>query len=261
MNTWIVLQKELNYHGIHLISNKKCQLYNEDGSIYTQGIIKTIKQIVKEIRKQKKVLLFLWQEVLKLLEQDYSGDSNNSLLLDEKSVNLFIFSLKDISKFLLCFEDMDKSIFRETIEKALNKDIKMFNESQIKKLPDYKISIDWIHRLIHRLMYIAKLLSYAAIGQESIAKYIMKMARGISGPWSRLDLPMEERIWPFEDDFLFGRMKDKQNQRRYRKHLENYNSTGAVGEGHLWREIKNEPFSWYDRSSDDPYPHRSLLNY
>ena len=31
MNTWILLEKELNYYGIRLISNKKCQPLIIDG--------------------------------------------------------------------------------------------------------------------------------------------------------------------------------------------------------------------------------------
>lgn len=255
MDTWLVLEKELDYYGIRLIGNKKCQFCNERGSFSSQGILKTIKEFIKEIKNQKKLLLSLWEDVSQLLQYK----TNKSLICDEKMINLFIFSLKDLSKFLICF-DLDQSDFNKQINSALNRDINSFSREQILKLPDYKISIDWVHRNIHRLMYICKLLSYVSVGQESIAKYLMKNAKGVSGPWSNLDLPLRERVWPFEDDYLFGRSKDKKRQTRYRKGFENYNSSQFVGEGHYWRELRNEPFSWADRGTEDPYAHRSLLN-
>ena len=108
-------------------------------------------------------------------------------------------------------------------------------------------------------MYIGRLLKYAFRGKNKIAEQdIVKLARGISGPWAHLDLPMEERVFDFGDDEMRGRVKSRQRQRRYRKSMENYHSPG-VGEGHYWREIRNEPFSWYDRESEDPYPHRNVL--
>ena len=255
MDTWLILEKELNYYGIRLVGNKKCQFCKETGTSSTLGILRTIKEFTKEIKRQKKLLLFLWEEVIHLLKEN----TNEPLVCDEKMINLFIFSLKDMSKFLSCF-DLNHSYFDKQLNSALNRDINSFSREQILKLPNYKISIDWVHRYIHKLMYICKLLSYVSVGQESIAKYLMKNAKGISGPWANLDLPQEERVWPFEDDYLFGREKDKKRQRRYRKGFENYNNGGSVGEGHYWREIRNEPYSWADRGSEDPYAHRSLLN-
>ena len=42
-NSWEILKKELNYYGVNLIDNKRCQIY-KDNNIITQGIIKTIRQ-------------------------------------------------------------------------------------------------------------------------------------------------------------------------------------------------------------------------
>ncbi|KKK64733.1 hypothetical protein LCGC14_2981220, partial [marine sediment metagenome] len=151
MDTWLVLEKELDYYGIRLIGNKKCQFCNERGSFSSQGILKTIKEFIKEIKNQKKLLLSLWEDVSQLLQYK----TNKSLICDEKMINLFIFSLKDLSKFLICF-DLDQSDFNKQINSALNRDINSFSREQILKLPDYKISIDWVHRNIHRLMYICR---------------------------------------------------------------------------------------------------------
>ena len=256
MDNWTTLEKELNYYGIDIVKGKRCKFKDKNGVVNIHGIIKSIKILNKYIKDQKEILLSLWQKLESLLEQTNS----NNLLCDPKMINLFIHSLKDLSKYLLCFEGMENSRFFYVIENALSRDIKSFNKNQVKNLPDYKITIDWTTRLIQRLLYIRKLLIFVSLGQRGIAKNIAKEARGISGPWANLDLPMEERSYPFEDDELQGRDKDKERQRRYTKSLENYNKPG-VGEGHYWREIRNEPFSWYDRTDEDPYPHRDFLSY
>lgn len=254
MDTWVLLQKELSYYGIRLINDRKCEIRDDEGKAKTQGIIRSIRELNQSIKKQKNNLLSLWEDVVDILQiQDYKR-----VPIDNKMIDLFVFSLKDLSKFLLCFEDLDKSKYQETIDFALNQDIKSFDKEQIYALPDYKISIDWIHRYISRMLYISNLLSFAAIGKKNISKYDLKLARGIAGPWSNLDLPMLERVFPFGKE-VQKREKAKRKQRRYRKGLENYNNDGRVGEGHYWRELKNEPFSWYDRKTEDPYPHRDMM--
>lgn len=255
MDTWVILQKELSHYGIRLVNDRDCQIYDDNG-LKTQGIIKTLRQIKYDIKQQKELLSTLWKDVIQLLAEE---NIEENFLCDKRIEDLFIFSLKDSYQFLLCFEGLEESQLGEVISEALNRDIKSFTKDQIYNLPNYKISIDWVHRLIHRLMYISKLLAVAATGKKNVSKFTIKMAKGVSGPWSNLDLPMEERAYPFEDDQLRGRTRDKEKQRRYRQGLENYNQPG-VGEGFYWRELKNEPYSWWDRDSEDPYPHRSLLN-
>ena len=255
MNTWSLLEKELNYYGIYLIDRTKCQIREEDGRVKIKGVIRTVKDLNNIIQKQKKLLISLWDEVVELLQEQQSRGA----IIDDKMVNLFIFSLKDLSKFLLCFDGVEESYYYKVILNTLTQDIKSFSKRQIYKLPDYKICIDWISRTINRLLYISKLLAFASLGKKRVSQIEIKVARGVSGPWAHLDLPKRERVFPFGQE-LEHRDKGKQRQRRYRKGLENYNNSGEVGEGHYWREVRNEPFSWFERKHNDPYPHRSLLN-
>jgi hypothetical protein len=187
-----------------------------------------------------------------------SSKSENTTITDERMSKLFIFSLKDMIKYLLCFEDIEETQYYEVISSSLTSDLNSFSREQIYKLPDYKILIDWVTRFISRLLYISKLLAFALLGPKKISKYQIKTAKGISGPWARLDLPMEERVFDFGDE-IDQRTKGKQKQERYRQGLENYNNDGRVGEGYMWREMRNEPFKWTDRSTEDPYPGRNLL--
>lgn len=255
MDTWALLGKELKYHGIDLLSYTKCRVSDENGQSKVQGVIYTLREIQPDIKQQKKLLLLLWNEVISLIsEQDEKEE-----ILDERMTKLFLFSLKDMIKFLLCFDNAEKSKYYSVVSLALNRDLNSFSRRQIYKLPDYKISIDWISRTVSRLLYVSKLLAFASMGPKHISRYDVKTAKGISGPWAHLDLPLEERMFPFGDE-VQQREKGKQKQRRYQQGLTNYNNDGRVGEGFYWRELKNEPFSWFDREYEDPYSHRSLLN-
>ena len=260
LDTWTLLNKELAHFDIHLINDKKCRIYSDD-ILKTQGVIQTVRQIRQSVNDQKKVLLSLWKETVELL----IPSSEDGIIIDEKMVNLFVFSLKDLSKFLLCFDDLEGSVFQNAISNALNRDIKSFSKEQIYALSDYKICVEWVHRLITRLLYLSDLLAFASIGKKRVSEYDIKEAYGdvgggISGPWAHLDLPITERMYPYEREYLRHREKDKQKQRRYRKGLENYNNDGRVGEGHMWRELRNEPYSWADRGFEDPYPSRHMLS-
>ena len=255
MDTWALLSKELEYHGIKLIDHTKCQIIGDDNQSKVQGVIRTIREINRTINEQKKLLLDLWNSVVSILaEKNYSTE-----LLDERMVKLFLFSLKDMVKYLLCFENSEQSKYYEVISSSLNRDINSFGKTQVYEIPDYKITIDWISRVISKLLYVSNLLAFASMGPKRVAKYDIKTAKGISGPWAHLDLPLEERKFPFGDE-IQQRERGKQKQRRYQQGLANYNNDGRVGEGFMWRELRHEPFSWFDRDTEDPYPSRSMLS-
>ena len=256
MDTWTLLKKELKYYGIIIVDSKKCYIQNEDGETKIQGVIKTIRILNSYVKKQKKIFLSLWNELIETVEENTDVTQE---VIDDKMTTLFIYSLKDLIKYLLCFDDIENSKYQIGISSALTRDINTFNKNQVYTIPDYKISIDWIGRNINKLLYLSKLLSFAAMGRKKVSQYDIKTARGIMGPWSRLDLPMLERVFPFGSG-LKHRERGKQNQRRYTKGLQEYNNSGEVGEGHFWRELRNEPFLWANRSFDDPYPSRSMLS-
>lgn len=255
MTNWELLENELKYYGIILLNNRECQIDFLQGQTTRQGVIKTIRQLQFTINKRIKVFKSLWDDVCSLLE----GECDGCEMVDFDMEKIFIHSLKDLSKLLLCFSECDGSHYEIIINKSLCKDVIMFSMEQINFLIDYKIAIDWVFRLINKLFYIKRLLTYSLYGKEKINKDIIKTARGVSGPWSNLDLPMKERVFPFGKE-LNERVLDKQKQRRYYKGFENYNNDGRVGEGHYWRELRNEPFSWYDRKYEDPYPSRNSLS-
>ena len=256
MDTWTTLNKELEYYGVHLIDDTRCECIMEDGRKVEQGTIKTIRMLSRSIKNHKKILASLWDNACEVLEEMSPVEEQ---FHDDNIKKIFIHTLKDMSKFLLIFEELQGSNLSRIIEQSLSRDINSFSSEQLSEVIDYKISIDWIHRTINRLYYICSLLAFASLGRKKVSSYDIKMAKGISGPWANLDLPTLERVYPFEQEEQSGREKDKQYQRRYRKGFENYNNDGRAGEGHYWREIRNEPYSWYDNNSESPYPHRNLL--
>jgi len=255
INTWKILNKELNYFGIKLLDKKKCQFKDSTGKTLIFTVPQVIKRLKIAVKNNIKLFYSLWEKIYELLEEE----NYNDICYDENLKKLFIFSLKDLQKLLYCFEECDNSIFSQIIDNSLKRDINSYNNDQIDLLIDYKISIDWIFRLINRLRYLISLLQCSMdpkVRKGEIS--IFKMARGVSGPWANLDLPKQERMYAFENEELRGRSRDKRYQRRYQKGLDNYNAPG-VGDGHYFREVRNEPFSWYSRKHDSPYPGRSTL--
>ena len=265
-STWDILQKETYYYGIKLIDQDKCQ-FKYKGKQYQTPIQIKIKLIDKQIRDNNKLLDKLWNELSELLKCGKNIDA--SIGIDVRLVNLFINSLKEIDTLarLLCSasDRCKKSLieigFFKSLKLALNTDFIDFSKDVIMSVPDYKLCLDWTIRKNCILSYIRKLLRFVLSGQVFTNKDVIKIARGVAGPWSNLDLPMLERAFEWQDisDEVAGRQKDKQQQQRYRKGFDNYNSE-RVGEGHYWRELRNEPYSWYDRDTEDPYPSRSTLS-
>lgn len=255
-DTWKILVKELAYHGIRL-KDGFCQLSTQDGKIVTSTLEKTYLTIQSEIKDNIDLFTNISADTFNLISQVSVPEG----VIDEKSIDLFIFSLKDLAKFYDIFDEYSNMQIKEAVQQCLERDIETFNFDQIKTLPDFKISLDWLHRLISRQYYIGRLIRFAMLGKSKVNTIKIKTAAGISGPWANLDLPAGERFWSWDDeDANFrGRDKDIRNQRRYRKGLQNYNNDGRVGEGHYWRELRNEPYSWNDREGNDPYSHRNVL--
>lgn len=83
--------------------------------------------------------------------------------------------------------------------------------------------------------------------------------KGIEGPFAHLDLPMEERVFKWEDveEETTLRQRDKQLQKRYT--MGHDNEPEAFREGFYFRELRNEPYLFEDAATESPYPYRSVL--
>lgn len=83
--------------------------------------------------------------------------------------------------------------------------------------------------------------------------------KGVSGPWSNLDLPMQERVFEWKDveEETKEREVGKQKQRRYQMGYED--EKDGFKEGYYYRELRNEPYLYENASFESPYPYRSVL--
>jgi len=244
---WEILQQELAFHGVRLVDQNVCDIIS-DGKVVRKPIPSAIKALKSQIDDNKELFIDLWQEAVNVLE--YTGKH----VYEQKMVDLFVYSVKELTRFAECFPDMRKSHIYGKLQSFLDRDCDSFTQETVVKFPEIKMSIDWIYRLISQQEYVYRLLRAAIKGEQFVSEKIVRLARGVQGPWSRLDVPMQERVfeWSEIDPEVRGRDKDIRGQRRYRMGLENYNDD-QFKEGFVWREQRNEPFLWTDRDSESPY--------
>jgi len=266
LDTWKTLTNELAIYGIKLINARECSVYDK-GQYINTTIDKVSGSVKKRLFNNGKVFEDELKDMLCVIQQEQPFGTKDPV--DELSLKFFIHSLKDLydlillvcGHFVLNSQEL-QNILPQKIKEALEKDYTQFPKTSILTIPDSKIILDWTFRKMSLLAYIKTLLRFAKMGPTKLSKLDIKTARGVSGPWSNLDLPMLERKYPWHDivEEVMGRERDKKKQRRYKKGFDYYNDPyGRAGEGHYWREMRNEPYSWNDRSSESPYPSRNLL--
>lgn len=254
------IKKELSFYGISIEDNVISILDLKKKVSFG----KFINFLNLKIHKNR----FILENIFKDLENEINNSQKDTSPVGEGDINLFIYSVKDTVKFydlmLKSFNyqgliDIESSYLK--IKSLLNNDIKDISSHLIYNFPNYKIAISWIYRQMCVYSYIINLLKYyiKVKNNSKNIKNIIKEARGFQGPYGNVDLAMKERIleWNEIQEELEGRTLDRQSQRRYEMGLENYHE-GRVGEGFMWREVRNEPYSWYSKE-DNPYPHRDYL--
>lgn len=249
-DNWSLLKKELAVYGIRLVNQKICYVYFKDK--FVPVLIKRQARILRNRIKQNRELLdTCWKELCEKLQQRTEAPQ----AIDQKIISVFTNNLKNLVTY-------SETLFinpnlKDEIRKSLDVDFVQYPKKAMLEVIDYKLTIDWICRTISVLSYVSDMLLVAAMGEEKVSAIKMKVARGVSGPWANLDLPMGERAFPWRDieEEIEGRQSDIKKQRRYRQGLENYNNDGRVGEGYYWREMRNEPYSWDNRKTDSPYKH------
>lgn len=243
MENWDILQKELAIYGIGL--DAKHNVVECDGGRVT--INDAINKVKLRLKKERELF---YEYIDKCLELLYNPVDTGNAPIDELRVKLFLHSLK---RFCNLFE----LITSQDISRIyLQKDLSEYGKDVLEKIPDYLMSLDLLFRSCSIQRYKIKLLRCARAGERkcNINKY--KLAAGVNAPWGRLDLPLLERVFPYNDieEEMQGKRDDIKRQHRYKKGFEHYNDpSGRVGEGHYWRELRNEPFMWTDRFSDSPY--------
>tara|TARA_B100000614_G_scaffold262909_1_gene300778 strand:+ start:242414 stop:243154 length:741 start_codon:yes stop_codon:yes gene_type:complete len=241
-----LLEKELTVHRIKPISRHVC---------VCDGTKMTVRECSKKHRNSaqlnKKIILRMWAELCELLRDEDMGSP------DPKTAKLFIPALQGLYRLSCCFPQLEQNGTVSCLKDALNRDSDSFSGRTMGKVVEFKLTINWLHHLIRRDLYICALLEKF----RDAARGLKVEARGVAGPWANLDLPMLERTFPWEDveEETAGREKDKRHQRRYELGLENYGEGDTTpNEGFYWREIRNEPYA-FDDEDETLYPHRNVL--
>lgn len=255
---WNILINELKHHGINILGQGVCSWVYE-GKKYKSRISTKIKHLHRQFKENEHIICELFLDVCRILGHKKKLDLS---AVDQINQKIFIYSLINLYKLhdLILddsphiHEDLIKNNVKVKIRHSLNSDITEFNSNIIKSIPDYKIALDWIYRRNCNILYLVNLLETVNYGRDRVNT--VKLARGVAGPWSRLDLPMLERVYPWKDiaEEVEGRETSKETQQRYRKGLEEYNDSNHVGEGFYWRELRNEPYLWSNRFTSSPYP-------
>lgn len=195
----------------------------------------------------------LWTEVCLLLSEDNIKRTE----VPEGIDSVFIHSLQGLKRMLYLYPGLSSFSSKEdVISKSLCKDLNSFSYRLMSKIIEYKLGIEWIGHLIAKNLYFTSMIMCMRFYNKKENKKVV--AKGVHGPYSNLDIPMQERVfsWSAIDEEVAGRSRDIKNQRRYRMGLEGYNDPW-VNEGFKWRELRNEPYLW-GREGESPYPKGSM---
>jgi hypothetical protein len=238
--------KELSHHGVSLKQGGLVSIENRQiPHAHAVGLYKA------KAKASYAIVGELWAGLCKELSAPQIGPSSPP----EGIESVFVHSLQGLKRMLYLYPGL---VNFESIEKcvcdALCRDINSFSYRTMSNVIEYKLSIEWVSHLIAKNLYVRALLVACQYPENKTVE-----AKGVHGPYSNLDLPMDERVfsWSAIDEETRGRDRDIKSQRRYKMGLEGYNDPW-VNEGFEWRELRNEPFLW-GKEGENPYPHRNVL--
>jgi len=242
-----LLKKELAIHGVTV----------NQGNVKTKSGVLPVGHALALYKAKAKAAFELteklWNELSSILREPSPRNGKATEGID----NIFIHSLQGLKRMVYLFPGLSNFIqIENSICFALSKDINEFSYRIMSKIIEYKMAIEWVGHIIAKNLYIKSLI---AIYAKYLINKDVTIAKGVHGPFSNLDIPMQERVfdWSSISDEVAGRENDKQGQRRYKMGLEGYNDP-RVNEGFVWRELRNEPFLW-GKEGENPYPHRNTL--
>jgi hypothetical protein len=213
-----------------------------DEMIESENLVECSRLINEAISEIKEHLWSRWHDLRNLSEVICNSSGQNLGSLENL---LFLNGVKKIYFLSKRFSDLND--ISESIKKLFYIDIVNIPSSLIIQFNHLYLSIKILHNLIMREIYRLFL----------IKRYqkISKTAQ-ISGPWSNLDLPMEERVWSAEEDeeYFADREKARKDQVRYNPEV------GKLGYFYIWQDLARGPYDFNDMAIDSPYKSRLLLS-
>ena len=243
-----LFSKELSHFGISILSEDKLLLTNSNKDISVDDFCDLLKQ-------RHEALISVYENIISELKKvSNSSIRDTKKFLTRPSLSAIEYFLKEASSV----NGYDLS-FQKRLLSILNGCGFSFSIFSRKQLILYKMTLRWLNYLSKRDLYIYH-LNVSSIRNSRCAEDHEKLARGIQGPWGNLDLPMQERVFKWDDvsEETYGRRADIQSQRRYVMGLEDLHSPNAKV-GYYYRELRNEPYLFSDSDTESPYPHRSTL--
>jgi hypothetical protein len=240
-----LLEREIRFHDITPLSGERYR-FNEKDLSY-DDIISLLKNRAEQ---NKTLLLSLWMEIKSIAQEKSFGHA------EEYTVRLFLPAVESLYRMALSFTSLFKRGVVGSLYAVMCKDSADLSSRFMRKFIEYRLGIEWTHHLIMKDNYICAVL---ADYKKQKSASLMPVARGTPGPWSNLDLPYGERVYPWSqvEDELTSRTKQREAQPRYTMGLESYNNP-RVGEGFVWEEVRRYPYD-FDSEEDNIYPHRNLL--
>jgi hypothetical protein len=203
----------------------------------------------------KKDIVSCWDEISKLDNSfSYKGKADKDLM------NIVVYMGNKIQRRISCgFYGKNKNKITSYVNKLFSyNSINYFNNS---KCNIFIKNFNCILRCEISMLNLFIINILVSNLSRDIKKVSYSYNKGVEGPWSHLDLPMQERVFKWEDidEETMGRQNDKQHQRRYLMGLEDYDSTDSFKEGFYYRDLNLEPFLFEDAAEESPYPYRSVL--
>lgn len=242
---------EMNIQGIKIVpENNKVLISDKEEPISPE---QAIREFAVKAERNKSFILRLWFHATRM----FNDRSETSISEQSALRNLFVSSVKGLYHLSLCFDKLHEVGVTDIFYKIINDDPSYYSENVMNKIIDCRLAIDWVDHIIRRNEYLCQLIrAYILVNRQQKTL----TARGVDGPFSRLDLPMEERVfkWDEIEEEMRGRVKDRQSQNRYRMGLERYNDLWN-NEGWMWRECRNDPYLFSNSKNESPYPSRSSL--
>lgn len=249
------LKAELIYYG-YIVNNG--QVTFVDGSI-SEPMSLFVSRLSSLQEEQIELLKEAWKKVETHFKALAGGISIHGLRVLQKAAirlfrksNTFVLKDKSVSIHLkkLCSLAADRMSHATAEQGAVVISVIELHEYNIKK--------------IGYLKYLIK--QYEDLSKNSNIKIATDVAlnSSVQGPYSNLDLPVEERVFTWNDisEEVQGRQDLKQKQRRYRMGLED-NAPSDTKVGFYWRELRNEPYlmpaGTEEAGYESSYPYRANL--
>lgn len=194
---------------------------------------------IEELRKE---IWETWNDLGNVAEVILHNTSENSGSLNNL---LFLNSVK--KSFLLSRVFSDLREITNQLRSLFNIDIAEVHENLIHRFNSLYLRIRLIHYLIMSELYRLNVMHKWS--------RTTKQAQ-VSGPWANLDLPMQERLWEWDEDeeYFENREKARREQVRYNP------ETNMQGFFYVWQDLSRDPYLFTDMKKDSPYKSRMYLS-